>query len=349
MSMLSLPYRTIGKDQPCFIIAELGINHNGDMSLARDMIQAAKSAGADAVKVQNYITEDFVKDKHLTFTYTSQGRQVTETQYELFKRCELSKEQLHELNQYCRDNHIIFMSTPTSSRTLKDLIDCKVQILKNGSDFLRNTDFISEMAKTGLPLILSTGMASLKEIASAVEVFYQSGGDQIAILHCTSTYPSKAQDIHLQKINTLAQVFNVPVGLSDHSEGHFAAVGSIPFGASIIEKHFTLDHQLPGPDHWFSAQPDEMKMLVDGVRFVEQAIGQPKIGYTQSEQEGREAYTLSCVANDNLDKGHRLTPTDIVFSRPGFGIPPEHKPYLTGRVLAKPLKKGDLLLLEALC
>lgn len=341
--------RFIGKSSPCFIIAELGINHNGDIKLAEKMIDAAKQAGADAIKVQNYITEDFVKDPNLNFTYQSQGKQIVETQFTLFKRCELNINDMNHLNQYCHKNDIYFMSTPTSEKTLNDLVDLQVPLLKNGSDFLRDLELIAKMASTKIPTILSTGMASLNEIHHAVETFKQHGGTDLFLLLCTSAYPTPAHEVNLRKIQTMELAFGLPIGFSDHTNGNAAAIASIAMGATIIEKHFTLDKNLPGPDHWFSADPNDLKQLVESVRFAENALGSPVLGYTPTESYSRENYSLSCVAGSDFPTGHVLKGTEIVFSRPGNGIPPRDKKYLIGRRLARDLKQGDLILQEDFC
>ncbi len=236
--------KIIGKNAPCFIAAEVGINHNGDMELAKQMIKAAKQAGADGVKFQNYYTEDFILDKNLTYEYVSEGKTVVETQYEMFKRYELSAAQLKELKKYCDEIGIVFFSTPTSQRGIKDLQEIDTLLFKNGSDFLVNLELIEQFAETKTPLVISTGMATLAEIDDAVRTFEKAGGNELVILHCVSAYPAPAADVNLRKIPALEAAFDYPIGFSDHTDGIVATLGAVALGACFIEKHFTTDKNL---------------------------------------------------------------------------------------------------------
>jgi len=335
VSTVKIGGRQVGADAPCFVVAELGINHNGDLDLARRAIEAAAESGADAVKLQNYRTEDFVPDRSLTYEYESGGRRVVESQYDMFKRCELSPAALRELKQ-CADKHgVVLFSTPTSAETLADLIALEVAVLKNGSDFLGHLPLIRAMGATGLPTILSTGMATLAEIDDAVRAFHATGNDRLILLHCTSAYPTPPADVHLRKIPTLAAAFGCLVGFSDHTEGMTAALGAVALGACCLEKHFTLDRSLPGPDHQMSSDPAELRALVDGVRALERSLGVSQIGPTPSEAKGRAAYRLSCVAARALPAGHALAEADVAFRRPGHGVAPAQVSLLVGRRLAR--------------
>lgn len=333
--------KRIGKDQPVFIVAEIGINHNGDMDLACRMIDEAKRAGADSVKFQNYRTEDFLGDKSLTHTYISQGREISESQFEMFRRYELNREQLFLLSQYCHESGLHFFSTPTGRESLDDLIATGCDLLKNGSDFLVNHRLIKQMAASNIPTVLSTGMSTLAEIDEAVRVFRQSGGSEIILLHCTSSYPTPPEDVNLSRISTLESAFGTHVGFSDHSWGSAAAIGSVAFGSCFIEKHFTTDKSLPGPDHRFSSDPVEFKQLVDGVRAMEKCIGSPEISPTQSEEYGRKNFRLSCVAATELPEGHVITESDILFHRPAGGIHPRNYEAIIGKITSCTLKAGQ--------
>ena len=343
MSPIRIADRIIGPGNPCFLVAEIGINHNGSISLAKKTIDAAVEAGADAVKFQNFETCDFLADKNLTYTYQSEGLQITETQSAMFERYELDTERLIELKEYCDSKHVIFFSTPTGLSGIETLKKLKVPLLKNGSDFLTNLELIQLMAKTGLPTVLSTGMASVEEIDDAVNTFRQSGGTDMILLHCTSSYPTPPDEINLRRIPVLKQAFDCIVGFSDHSKGNVAAIGSIPLGACFIEKHFTLDRKLPGPDHWFSSDPKEFKELVEGIRQVESALGSPRFSPTASEVIGRKQFRLSCVASTNLKSGTVLTAKDMTFKRPGTGIPPKMKQVLIGMALKQDVEAGQVL------
>ncbi|MCW5300590.1 N-acetylneuraminate synthase [Herbaspirillum lusitanum] len=330
----------IGPGYPCFIAAEIGINHNGDMALAKRMIDAAVDAGADAVKFQNYRTDNFLSDRTLIYTYQSQGRTVTETQYDMFRRCELSVVQLQELRIHCDAKRVVFFSTPTGDDGIRDLLDAGAPLLKNGSDYLTNLPLIRSMARSGLPTILSTGMAIEEEIADAVNAFEDAGGKELVLLHCTSAYPTPDEEVNLRKIDTLRQRFGHLVGFSDHSWGNMAALGAVALGACFVEKHFTLDKNLPGPDHAFSSDPTEFSELTAGIRRLEKSLGQSVIGPTDSEMRNRTNFRLSCVAIANLPAGHVVGMEDIVFRRPGNGLPPKMAESLVGMVLTQPLERG---------
>jgi Sialic acid synthase len=334
--------RCIGQGQPCYIAAEIGINHNGDIELAERMIRAAAKAGVDAVKFQNYRTEDFVADRTLQISYTSQGVDVQEPQYALFKRCELRPEDLARLAGCCADNGVIFFSTPTSQETLDDLLKLGVPLLKNGSDYLGHLPLIRAMARTGICTVLSTGMATLAEMDEAVRAFRDAGGQNMVLLHCTSTYPTPPESVHLKKIPALATAFGCPVGFSDHTEGIAAALGAVALGACMIEKHFTIDRGLPGPDQWFSSTPEEMDALVRGVRALEASMGDSSLGPAACEAAGRAAFRLSCVAGKDLPAGHALRHEDVIYMRPGTGLPPAALEWIVGARLAVSVRRGHI-------
>jgi N-acetylneuraminate synthase/N,N'-diacetyllegionaminate synthase len=335
--------RTVGPGHPTLIAAEIGINHNGDMVLAREMIAAAAEAGADAVKFQNYRTEDFLSDERLTYAYESQGRTVVESQYAMFKRCELSQDQLFTLRDACDRAHVLFFSTPTGEDGLADLVACGARMVKNGSDYLTHLPLIRAMARSGLVTVLSTGMSTEEEVTDAVQAFHDAGGRELVLLHCTSSYPTPDSDVNLRRVPALGARFDVPSGFSDHTWGDTAAIGAVALGACFVEKHFTLDKGLPGPDHRFSSDPAELRSLVAGIRRMEAQLGTPGIGPAPSEAVGRRDYRLSCVARDGLPAGHRLTAQDIAFRRPGNGIPPKHAEHLVGRILRREVGAGDIL------
>ena len=343
MDFVKVGSRRIGTGYPSFLVAEIGINHNGDLEMAKESIDAAAEAGADSVKFQNYRTEDFISDKSLTYQYESQGRRVVESQYEMFKRYELTFDNLCALKEHCDRRGIIFHSTPTSKQGIDQLLKIGAPLLKNGSDYLTNLKLIRAMAQTGLPTVISTGMATLAEIDDAVRAFRKAGNDQLILLHCVSSYPTSPDDVHLRKIPALALAFGCPVGFSDHTSGTVAAIGAVAMGACWIEKHFTLDKKLPGPDHHFSADPAEFRNLVEAVRTLERNLGLPAIGPTPTEETSRRDDRLSCVALKDLATGHCLTESDVVFQRPGTGLPPRSIDWIIGRHLGRNVKAGKVL------
>ncbi len=339
---LSIAGRVIGFDQPCFIAAEIGLNHNGDMELARQSIDAAAAAGADGVKFQNYATADFLQDETLTYAYQKHGKEFTESQWAMFKRCELSDAQLEELKDHCERVGVVFFSTPTSAAGLKVLERLDSVLIKNGSDYLTNLELIRCMAATGRPTVLSTGMATVAEIDDAVNAFRQAGGRDLILLHCTSSYPTPSDEINLRRIPVLAETFGCLSGFSDHSEGTTAAVGARVFGACFIEKHFTLNKSLPGPDHLFSAEPAEFRELVEAIRTVEAAMGTAQLGPTPSELLGRASFRLSCLSADNLADGVTLKRHHVAYKRPGTGIPPKQVEALLGLTLKRAVPRGHV-------
>jgi N,N'-diacetyllegionaminate synthase len=335
--------RKVGAGNAALVAAEIGINHNGDMGLAKEMILAAAEAGADGVKFQNYRTEDFISDERLTYEYVSQGRTVVESQYAMFKRCELTRDQLFELRDYCEQAKVIFFSTPTSEEGLADLVASGSQLVKNGSDYLTHLPLIRAMARSGLVTVLSTGMATDEEITDAVAAFRGAGGRDLILLHCTSSYPTPDRDVNLRRVPALGERFDVPAGFSDHTWGDAAALGAVALGACFVEKHFTLDKGLAGPDHRFSSDPAELKALVAGIRRMEAQLGDSLIGPTPSEAKGRRDYRLSCALRMPLPAGHILCEGDIVFRRPGHGMPPKFHDALMGRTLKHDLPGGHTL------
>jgi N-acetylneuraminate synthase/N,N'-diacetyllegionaminate synthase len=326
----------------CLVIAEVGINHNGDMALARECIAAAAQAGADVVKFQNYRTEDFISDRALAISYTSRGKTITEPQYDLFKRCELSREHLGLLKQECERRHVIFASTPTSAEGVRDLVDVGVPLLKNGSDYLVHLPLIRAMGETGLPTLISTGMGTREDIDEAVRAFRATGNRQLVLLHCSSLYPAPAEQVNLARMPALAAEFGCAVGYSDHSQGTAAAIGAAALGACAIEKHFTLDRDLPGPDHHFSMDPAELAELVRQVRVVSRSLGSAQIAPAAGEWRNRDEYRLSCVAAHPLAEGQRLAAADVAFRRPGTGMRPALADRLVGRVLRHGVARGHV-------
>lgn len=343
---LNVGNKTVGPGAPCFIAAEIGINHNGDMDLAERMIRAAAESGADAVKFQNYRTEDFIADHGLMLEYRSRGEAVCEPQYDLFKRCELDRDDLARLARFCADNGVLFFSTPTGQESLEDLLALGVPLLKNGSDYLGHLPLIRTMGRSGVPTVLSTGMATLAEMDDAVRAFREAGGTDLILLHCTSSYPTPDDQVNLRKIPAMQAAFGCLTGFSDHTSGIVAALGAVTLGACMIEKHFTLDRDLPGPDHWFSATPDELRDLVRAVRSLEASLGTSALGPVECENAGRALFRLSCAARVALHAGHLIRPEDVAFQRPGTGLPPAALDWILHARLKTPVAAGHIFTRE---
>ncbi len=348
MLQIDINGRKIGPGQPAYLVAEIGINHNGDMNLAHQTMLAAKESGADAVKFQNYRTEDFISDRNLTYCYQSQGQEVCESQFEMFKRHEISYRQLESLFKYAASIGIDIHSTPTNADGVEALCDLKAGVLKNGSDYLTHLPLIQTMGETGLPTVLSTGMALKQEIDEAVDVFTRTGNRKLLLLHCTSLYPTPASEVNLNRMRSLAKNYQTLVGFSDHHEGTQAAQMAIAMGAVWIEKHFTLDCNLPGPDHRFSSNPAEFSQLVKQVRSVEQLLGRNNLECSDAEIEQRKQFCLSCTAAKDLPAGHNLQKGDVVFQRPGTGLAPKFALQIYGKSLKSSLVSGQQIQWEDL-
>ena len=340
MQTIAAGSHRIGRGAPCFVAVEVGLNHNGDLDRAHEMVDVAADAGADGVKFQNFRTEDFISDRTVTYEYVSEGRTVVESQYEMFKRYELPPSAWPELREHCDERGVVFFSTPTGEEGLQELIRMGASLLKNGSDYLGHLPLIREMARSGIPTVISTGMATLDEVRIAVDAFRDAGGRDLVLLHCTSSYPTPLEDVNLRRIPALEAEFGCPVGLSDHTDGALAAAGAVALGGCFIEKHFTLDRSLPGPDHRFSAGPQEVRELVDAVRTMETLLGDDAIAPTPSEMAGRVDFRLSCVAAGDLNAGHEIAVDDVEFRRPGTGLPPAEVDRLIGRRLVRDLAAG---------
>jgi N,N'-diacetyllegionaminate synthase len=333
-----------------FIIAEVGINHNGDIDLAKKSIDAAKLAGADAVKFQTFKANEFVSDKSQMFTYKSQGKEVTESMLEMFKRMELSEDNWKEIISYCKKVGIAFSSTAQNPSDLDFLLSLTgLPFIKVGSDDLTNLELMKYYAKKNIPMIISAGMAYAYEIEDAVREIRASGNNDITVLHCVSQYPTPAHDVNLRKIPVIRDAFGVKVGFSDHTEGSAAAVGSVCLGAKVIEKHFTLDHNLPGPDHWFSSDVQELTQYIKDIRYVEKSLGISRLEPTVKEIEMRKIARRKIVAKADLEPGSKINYTNIEFKRTDkYGLQPKEIEFIKGRSISNFIETGRVITLEDL-
>ena len=312
--------RSIGDGHPVYIIAEVGANHNGDVNLAKKMIEKAKEAGVDCVKFQTYSTDNFCADKEKIFEYYSQGKKVLEREYDMFKRLEFDESEWKEIINHCNKMKMPFITTVQDPKDLKMLLKIgSLKAIKVGSDDFDHFLNLRLYAKTGLPLIISKGMANLGEVD---EVINELGKytNNLAILHCVSLYPSEPKHLNIKQVSTLKNLYpEIVWGFSDHSQGTLASIISVGMGASIIEKHFTLDHDFEGPDHWFSMDFSEMKELVEGVRFAEVALGNGKVALSESEVKSKSIMRRRVVAKDNLKMGSILNEDNVSFMRSSEG------------------------------
>lgn len=295
-----------------YIVAEIGINHGGSLELCLQMIRAAKDAGCHAIKLQNYKTEQFIGQRSEFYTYTlTDGTEVTERQADMFKRCEIDFGFMQVIKAYCKEIDIGWHSTPMCIDGLDDLIKLDVECLKNGSDCLKNLDLIKAMGRTGLPTAISTGMATVTEIAVAVEAFKSTGNKNLVLLHCTSAYPCPDDQVNIERLATLSKAFGCMVGLSDHSEGISAAILSTAYGSVWYEAHFTLDKKMKGPDHRFSKDPNEMAMIVKSITAAEKQIGEPVLGMTELERQNCKKW-FEKPPHENFECAMSLSQDDIL-------------------------------------
>jgi len=345
MREIALENRLIGDGKPCFVIAEIGINHNGDEALARRMVDAIADAGADCVKFQTFSAEEFMNGPDQQFEYVSQGEVVRESMLAMFKRYELAADSFVRLFAHARARGLIPLSTPTDVQAAEMLDRIGVGAFKIGSDDLVYIPFLDFIARKGKPVILSTGMADGVDIERAVATLRAAGNDQIVILHCVSVYPTPTQDVNLLRIRTLRAQYPGPIGFSDHSAGIIAALGAVALGASVIEKHFTLDRSLPGPDHHFSADPAELKALVAGIRTLQAQMGSARLKPARGEPEMAAMARRSIVVKCDLSQGHVITAEDLAYRRPGTGLMPYERERIIGRRARAPIAANTQLTL----
>jgi N,N'-diacetyllegionaminate synthase len=320
MNTVRIGKRVIGEGNPCFIIAEIGVNHNGDLQLAKKMISAAVKSGADAVKFQTWITDEtIVKDIPKPF-YQTVTTGSEESQYEMAKKLELNEKDFSALAKFAVAHDIDFLSTPEGI-TCTDWLDrIGVRAYKISSPDLVNHPDLAYIAQKKKPVILSTGMATLNEIRDAVRIIRTHGNPDIILLHCTSCYPTNPGDVNLRALLTLKKRFKIPVGFSDHTTGTFAAGIAVALGACIIEKHFTLDRNLPGPDHQASLEPREFRTMVDTIRLTEKYLGSPVKMPVPAEQEMIRLSRKYLVAGYNIKKGRVIHRDDIAIKKTNNGI-----------------------------
>lgn len=338
--------RVVGTGQPCFVIAEVGVNHNGSLDLALRSIDVAADAGADAVKFQTFRAEKLVTHAAPTARYQAENTGKQQTQFQMLKSLELSESDHQVIVEHCRSRGILFMSTPFDEDSATLLNSLGMTIFKVPSGELTNLPLLRQIAGFGRPLVISTGMSNLGDVEAAVAAVESTGNRQIILLHCVSNYPAAAADVNLRAMLSMRAAFGLPVGYSDHTLGIEVSLASVALGACVVEKHFTLDRNLPGPDHRASAEPDELRCLITGIRTVEAALGTGRKAPVAAELDTAKAARRSLVAAADLPAGTVLTDELIAIRRPGTGLPPAMKPWLISRTLRVSLAAGTLLRLE---
>ncbi len=341
-------WKKIADPAHTFIIAEAGVNHNGRLDLAKKLVDAAVRAGADAVKFQAFKAERLASLLAPKATYQMKTTGKKGSQLEMLRKLELSARQHTILSEYCKSRKIVFLSSPFDEQSADELELLKLPLFKIPSGEITNIPFLIHVARKGKPIILSTGMADLREVANAVRTIRKSGSDKIALLQCVSNYPADPRDVNLKAMDTMQKKFRVPVGFSDHTEGIEIAAAAVARGASIIEKHFTLDRTMAGPDHRASLEPNELAALVRAIRNVEHALGSGVKEPAESEADTARAARKSLVAARDIAAGTLLTREMIALKRPGTGLSPDSIPRLVGNSISVSLKAGELFSLETL-
>ena len=333
--------RAIGPDQPPYCIAEVGVNHNGDFALAQRMVEAAKAAGADAVKFQTFRAEEFCGDLAQTYTYQSQGASVTEGMLAMFRRHEFTPAQWAALRAHCDAVGITFFSTPQNRSDLDLLLGIGIPAIKIGSDDFSNLPLIRDYARANLPMVLSCGMADLAEVQHALTAAGWFDGAKVALLLCTSQYPTPPADVNMRKLVTLQQAFaGLLTGFSDHTQGPLAASLAVALGARVFEKHFTLDQNLAGPDHWFSEDPTGLAEWITAIHAADRMLGSPLVCPTAAELAMRTVARRSIVALRDVNEGERLDLTNIGLRRPGDGLAPDMLDTLLGLTATRRIPRG---------
>ena len=343
MREIEVAGRRIGSGYPVFIIAEAGVNHNGDVELAKRLVDVAAEAGTDAVKFQTFKAERLVSATAPKAEYQLQTTDAGESQLEMLRRLELSPEAHRELQTYCQERGVLFMSTPFDEESADLLDELGVPVFKIGSGEVTNWPFLEYVARKGKPIILSTGMSYLSEVDEAVRVIRDAGCDQLVLLHCISNYPADPADANLRAMQTMATAFQLPTGYSDHTPGIEVVLAAVALGACVIEKHFTLDKNLPGPDHRASLEPHELQALVAGIRTAELALGNGAKRPARSEADNRLIIRRSLAAAFDISKGTVLSSDMLKALRPASGISPALVGHVVGRRARRSLMAGQLI------
>lgn len=305
------------------IIAEAGVNHNGDLKRALSMAKTAKDAGADYIKFQTFKSDLLVTPEGRTADYQKANCDA-DSQIEMLRALELSYDDFRTIALYCKELGIGFLSTPFDLESIDFLVSIGMDFIKIPSGEITNLPYLRHIAATGMPAIISTGMCDDNDIEKALKVFYEAGytPDRLTLLHCTTEYPTPLQDVNLRAMTAMHEKYGLATGYSDHTKGIEVPVAATALGATVIEKHFTLDRALPGPDHVASLEPDELAEMVKAIRNVTQAMGSPEKRITDSEMGNREVARRSIVAARDIKAGELLTDENITTKRPGKGLSP---------------------------
>lgn len=343
MQTIQIGNRFIGNQHPCFIIAEAGVNHNGDVELAKELIRGAKAAGADCIKFQTFKAERVITEDAPKADYQLKTTDPNESQIEMLRSLELSFDAYSELIALCKELDIIFFSTPYNNEDVDFLDTLGVHAFKLASIHVAEPSLLQYVASKNKTMIISTGMATLAEIDVAIRAVRATGNEQFMLLQCTTNYPSRLEDANLRTIPTMCNTFDIPVGYSDHTQTDTACLVSIGLGACVIEKHFTLDKSLPGPDQSSSYDPTEFQRLVRGIREAEMVLGSPIKVPTDIEKINAVGMRRSIVAKRDIRQGEVLSAEMLTYKRPGTGLAPSFIEHLLNKRARHAIKANTLL------
>ncbi|MDF2545701.1 MAG: N-acetylneuraminate synthase [Anaerosolibacter sp.] len=326
-----------------FVIAEAGVNHNGSLELAKKLVDAAKDAGADCVKFQTFVSKNIVSKNAVKAEYQKQQTQPEESQHDMLKKLELSFHEFVELNEYCKGKDIEFMSTAFDFDSINFLNSLEMSTWKIPSGDITNLPYLMKIAKLNKRVILSTGMSTMDDIRSAIQVLKDNGSGELTVLHCTTEYPTPFTDVNLRAMLTIKDEFGVKVGYSDHTRGIEVPIAAVALGAMVIEKHFTLDRNMEGPDHKASLEPDELKAMLDSIRHIELALGNGMKQPAESEKKNMAVARKSIIAMKDIKAGELFTEENLTVKRPGDGISPMRWFDVIGKVARRDFEEDELI------
>lgn len=326
-----------------FIIAEAGVNHNGSIEIAKKLVDVAALAGADAVKFQTFKADKLVSKQAPKAVYQNETTEQSETQYEMLKKLELTEKMHVELIRYCKEKEIIFLSTPFDIDSINMLMELDVDIIKIPSGEITNLPYLRAVAKQKKQVILSTGMSNLQEVKNAVQILKQYGADDIKVLHCNTQYPTPIEDVNLKAMVKMGEELKLSYGYSDHTLGIEIPIAAVALGATIIEKHFTLDKTMEGPDHKASLEPKELVAMIQAIRNIEKALGDGVKRVTQSEINNVMIGRKSVVAACRIKKGDVYTEKNITVKRPGMGISPMEWDLIIGNIANRDYEEDEMI------
>ena len=339
--------KEIGKNKPTFIIAEAGVNHNGSLSTAKKLVDAAVESGADAIKFQTFKTENLVSKKAKMCDYQISNTGKTQSQFEMLKKLELTKKHHEIIFNYARKKGIIFLSTPFDDESVEFLYELGVPAFKVGSSDTNNIPLLVKIAKKQKPIILSTGMSDLNEIIESVNAI-KKYNKQIIVLHCTTDYPCKLDEVNLNAMKTIGKKCDVLIGYSDHTEGIQVSLSAVALGAKIIEKHFTLDKNMKGPDHKASLEPKEFKKLTESIRNIEISLGSEDKAISDSPKKYIGEIKKSIIAKQDIKIGQKITEDLLIIKRPSYGIEPKYLDKIIGLTAKCDINKDECIQWEYL-